>query len=282
MSPGRRATTSCGSSWPQARSNACSSSRTDVPCPVPRFHVETGSSVAAEPVQRRDVPGREVLDVDVVAHAGAVGGRVVVAEDPEAVEPADRDLGEVGHEVVRDVGRVLAERPRGVRTDRVEVAQQRHPPRRVGERDVAQHLLLHHLGPAVGVGRRGRQVLVHRHRGVGAVDRRGGGEDEPAHPVPAHGAHEREGRAEVVLVVLQRLGDRLADGLEPGEVDDGVERLVGEEVLGLVVVGEVEGAHVERLAGQRLDAPDDGRLGVREGVDDDDVVPGADELDDGV
>jgi hypothetical protein len=65
-------------------------------------------------------------------------------------------------------------------------------------------------------------------------------------------------------------------------VDDGVDPLVREEVLGLVVVGEVEGPQVERLPGQRLDPADDRGLGVGEGVDDDDLVAGRDELDDGV
>jgi len=45
MSPARRPTTSCGRSWPHAFSNARSTSSTEVPCPVPRFPVETRSSL---------------------------------------------------------------------------------------------------------------------------------------------------------------------------------------------------------------------------------------------
>jgi len=91
-------------------------------------------------------------------------------------------------------------------------------------------------------------------------------EEENQHrdPVAAHRADQRERRAEVVLVVLQGLGHALADGLEPREVDDGVDPVVREQVLGLVVVGEVEGPHVERLTGQRLDPADHGGLGVGE------------------
>ena len=72
----------------------------------------TGSVGGGERLERGDVAGGEVLDVDVVAHAGAVGGVVVVAEDLQLVAPADRHLGDVGHQVVGDAGRVLADRAR--------------------------------------------------------------------------------------------------------------------------------------------------------------------------
>jgi hypothetical protein len=57
----------------------------------------------------------------------------------------------IGQQVVRDAGRVLADRAGPVGADRVEVAQQRDPPARLGRGDVAQDLLDHHLGPAVGL-----------------------------------------------------------------------------------------------------------------------------------
>jgi len=228
------------------------------------------------------VPRREVLDVDVVAQCGAVGGVVVATEDPQLLELADRDLSDEGHEVVRDPLRVLPDRPRRVRPDRVEVAQQGNPPARLGHGDIAQHLLDHHLRPPVGVGGRGGHVLAHRHRRVGAVDRCGRGEDQLVDVVAPHGPHEREGRPEVVLVVLQRLRDALADSLEAGEVDDGVDLLVREELFRLLAVAQVEGVDGQVLAGQGLEPVDDRRLGVGEAVDDDDLVARSHELDDGV
>ena len=191
-------------------------------------------------LERGDVAGGEVLDVDVVAHAGAVDGVVVVAEDAELLALAHRDLGDERHQVVGDAGRVLADRPGLVRADRVEVAQQGEPHLRRRDGDVAQDLLLHHLGPAVGVGGEGAPVLG-RAGLVGAVDRGAGGEDELVDVVLLHRADQREGGAEVVLVVVERLLDALADRLVAGEVDDRVEALGREQVLGLVVVAEVEG-----------------------------------------
>ena len=55
-----------------------------------------------DPAQRRDVAGGEVDDVDVVAHAGAVGRRVVVAEHAQPLAAPDRHLRDEGHQVVRD------------------------------------------------------------------------------------------------------------------------------------------------------------------------------------
>jgi len=88
-----------------------------------------------------------------------------------------------------------------------------------------------------------------------------------------HGAHEGQGRVDVIGVVRQRLRDALPHGLEPGEVDDGVDLVRGEERLGLVPIAQVEGVHLQRLTGQRFDPRHHGGLGVNKGVDDDDFVP---------
>ena len=62
----------------------------------------------------------QIHDMDVVAHAGAVGGRVVVAKDVDLLQLADSDLGDVGHEIVGDAVGVLADQSGRMRTDGVE------------------------------------------------------------------------------------------------------------------------------------------------------------------
>ena len=61
--------------------------------------------------QRSDMALGEIDHVDIVAHAGAVGRVVVVAEDLQPRALADRDLRHVRHQVVRDAARILADRP---------------------------------------------------------------------------------------------------------------------------------------------------------------------------
>ena len=58
--------------------------------------------------------------------------------------------------------------------------------------------------------------------------------------------------------------------------------LVREQVLGLVGVAQVERVHRQVPSAERLEPVDDRRLGVGEVVDDEDVVTGGDELEDGV
>jgi Lon protease-like protein len=47
---------------------------------------------ASEIVQRREMTAREVDDVDIVAHAGAIACRVVVTEYAQVRQAADRNL----------------------------------------------------------------------------------------------------------------------------------------------------------------------------------------------
>ena len=89
--------------------------------------------------QRRHVALGKIDDVDVVAHAGAVGRVVVAADAPADVGAStDGDLRDVGHQVVRHAARVLADQSALVRADRVEVAQAGDAPRRIAALELAQ------------------------------------------------------------------------------------------------------------------------------------------------
>ena len=58
-----------------------------------------------------------------------------------------------------------------------------------------------------------------------------------------HRPEKRKRRAEVVLVVLQRLLDALAYSLVPGKVNDRLDLLVVKEAFGAFGVAKVEGVH---------------------------------------
>ncbi len=114
-------------------------------------------AAGAQVVERIQVRGGEVFDVDVVAHAGAVGRRVVGAEHRQVRALADRGL--AGHlDQQRGGARRLADAALRVGAGHVEIAQHDVAHRR-GRAQVAQHPLGHELGGAVGVDRRGRRFF---------------------------------------------------------------------------------------------------------------------------
>ena len=106
----------------------------------------------------------QVHHMDVVAHAGAVGGVVVVAEHVQVIQLARRHLGDEGHEVVGNAVGIFTDAAALVGADGVEVAQQHHAPLRVGVHHALQDFFDHVLGPAVGVGASlAEHVLPQRH-----------------------------------------------------------------------------------------------------------------------
>ena len=86
-----------------------------------------------------------------------------------------------------------------------------------------------------------------------------------------HRLEQDERADEVVLVVAEGDGDRLADGLETGEVDDGVELRPGEDLIDRCLVDEVRLDERGGLAGELRDAAKRLRLAVDEVVDYGDV-----------
>src|SRR3546814_1173996 len=93
-----------------------------------------------------DLAFGKIDDMDIVAHPGAVGGVVIVAEYRQFGQASRRDAADEGHQIVRNSARVFADQSAVMRADRVEIAQHRDPPGGVGGGDVGQHLLDHQLG----------------------------------------------------------------------------------------------------------------------------------------
>ena len=102
----------------------------------------------------------------------------------------------------------------------------------------------------------------------------------------AHDVDKHQGVLDVVVVVLDGLAHRLADGLKAGKVDDAIDLMGIEDLVhGLAVehVGLVEGEVLGGLfAHDGLDAVDSDSAGVGEVIDDDDLVAALEQLNDGV
>src|SRR5690606_30784406 len=83
--------------------------------PAAGAEVDRRASIAAlQVLDRVDVGPRQVDDMDVVAYAGAIHGRVVTTEHLQALAATDRHLANEGHQVVGHATRVLADEPRRV------------------------------------------------------------------------------------------------------------------------------------------------------------------------
>ena len=87
-----------------------------------------------------------------------------------------------------------------------------------------------------------------------------------------HGREQVERGAEVVVIVAKRLGDRLADGLEPGKVDDRIDRLRGKQALRRIRVAQVAALKPERPGRKGEEPVDHLRLAVDEAVRDQNII----------
>ena len=165
------------------------------------------------------MPARQVDDVDVVAHASAVRRRVVVAEHPEFRPAPDRDLADVGHQVVGCSPRIFADQAAAMRTHRVEVTQQGDAPGGIASGEITQHLLDVQFRAPVGIGRLQREILADRHRMRVAINRRRRAEDHLLDACFGHRLAQPQRAQHVVVVIAHWLGDRFAHRLEAGEMD---------------------------------------------------------------
>ena len=226
----------------------------------------------------------QIDDVDVVAHAGAVRGGVVVAEDVHLFQLAHGHLGDVGHQVVGDAVGVLADEAGLVGTDGVEVAQQGHVQAGVRLADIGQDALGEGLGGAVGVGGGTHgEVLGDGHTGGVAVDGGGGAEHEVLAAILAHHIQDDQGAVEIVIIVFDGLGNALTHGLVGRELDDRRDvRALGEDVLHILMLGHICLVKAEVLAGDLFHTVQHHRGSVIEIISHDHVVACVQQFDTGV
>ena len=219
------------------------------------------------------MPAREVDDVDIISHARAVGGGVVVAEDADLLELPARHLRHIGHQVVGDALGVFADEPRSVRAHGVEIAQQDDVPCVVCTEDVAQHEFLEVLARAVGVGRAADGALLGEGEVFGsAVDGRRRREDELLDAMRLHRFEEHKGAVEVVVVIFDGFLHALAHRFKPREVDDGVKRVLREDALHHGAVADVRIVKPDLFARDLLNAAERFFARIGKIVDDYDAV----------
>ena len=210
------------------------------------------AGVGHQVVDGGGVPLRQIHHVDVVPHAGAVGGGIIVAEDDQLLANAAGGLGDEGHQVVGDAVGRFADAARGVGPHGVEVPKEHRGPGGVGLHIVPDDLLAHELGPAIGVGAAHAAGLVEGHGVLRAVNRGGGGEDDPLHTVFAHDLQKRHGGQQVVLIVRQGLLHALPHGLEAREVDGAADVVLPEHLVQGRLVPHVDVVEGHLLPGELL------------------------------
>ncbi|CWR93580.1 Uncharacterised protein [Neisseria meningitidis] len=84
----------------------------------------------------RDMPFCQIHHMNIVAHTGAVGGRIIAAEYRQLRQPARSHLADIGQKVVGNAVGLFADQAAFMRADRVEITQQNHAPTRIGFLDV--------------------------------------------------------------------------------------------------------------------------------------------------
>ena len=211
----------------------------------------------------------QVHHMDVVPDAGAVGGGIVVAEDAQLLPAANGHLGDVGHQVVGDASGILTHQAGLVSADGVEVAQQHHGPVGIRVGNAGEDLLGHVFGPAVGIGAAaGAAGLLQGHFVVRGVDRGGGGEDDVLHPHLFHDLGQDQGGIEVVVVIFPGLFHAFAYSLQPGEVDDAGDVVLGKNLAQQGLIPDIALVEFNGLAGDLLHPLQAHRVGVHQIVDD--------------
>ena len=168
-------------------------------------------------IQRQNMGLGQVAHMDVIPHAGAVLGGIVVPKDHNLLPPPRRHLEDQGDQVGFRIVR-LADGPGRVGAAGVKIPQ-RHIPQAVGPGRPSDHLLHGPLGLPVAVGGRKGVPLQDGHPLRFPIDRRRGGKQQLVHTVGGHLLQEGKGPAQVVVVVLKGMIHRLPHLGAGGEVD---------------------------------------------------------------
>ena len=161
-----------------------------------------------------DMAVSEIAHMDVVTHTSAVWGSVIVAINAYLVTHTDRDLHDIGHQIVWRAHRVFTNERTWVSPTRIEVAQVYALERRRGG-GIIDDLFDHDLGVPVRVDWSNYGILVEWAGLVRVVHGCGLGKHNAVHIGLFHGLEEADAAGDIGLVVAQRFGYRLGDGFKP-------------------------------------------------------------------
>ena len=174
----------------------------------------------------------KVHHMDIVPDTGAVGGGIIIAEDRKLFQFTNSHLCHVGHEVVRNTGRIFTDEAGRMSTDGVEITQEHDAPLRIRDSLTFQDLFDHILGPAIGIGAaRGRHILTVGHGILVAVNGGGRGKDDLFDAMGLHNLTEGEGGIQVVAVIQEGLGNAFTHSLQAGEMNDAVKVVFRENTV---------------------------------------------------
>ena len=166
----------------------------------------------------------KVEHVDVVAHARAVAGRIIIAKNRDARPLAGGRFEHEGNQMrfgLVAFARAIA------RAGSIEIPQ-RDDLEAVRAVEPSERALEGQLRLAVGIDRVRRHAFVERRALGHAVDRARRRKDDRHHAGVAHRFEQAEARDEIVSIVARRLLHRLRDERVPCHVDDRLNALVGE------------------------------------------------------
>ena len=162
--------------------------------------------------------------MQVVADAGAIGGGVVVPEDPQALQSPGGDLGDERKQVVGDAEGVFADLPGWMGAHGVEVAQVGDSPGACGRQGI-EELFHGQLALCIGMDRRWSHGF-HKRKPCGfSIDGACAAEHQRSAVVRIHGCDQRPRTAQVDIPVAQRFGYGFTHGFQASEVDHGFDRL---------------------------------------------------------
>ena len=193
----------------------------------------------------------KVYNMDIIPHTGAVRSIVIIAEYAQPLQLANRNLGDIRHQIIRDSLWILSDAPALMRAYRVEVPQQDNVPFWMGLLKVRHNLLHHGLSPSVWIGALSlRTLFCDRNNLRASVYRGRRTEYDVLHAHFVHHAHQGQCSGYIVMVVFQWLLYRFPNCFQRRTMDDSIDTLCLKHCFQRVCVQYIAFIELQGLACQ--------------------------------